>query len=56
MRRAEHFASFLKRFIAFLRNKMTSSGFENASPAKFLAEVQEAVAIDAKSLRFCYDR
>jgi len=56
IRRAEHFIAFLKRFVAFLRDKLARTGFEHATPAAFLAELAERVAIDAKTLRFCYDR
>ncbi|KAF8064487.1 hypothetical protein HT031_003286 [Scenedesmus sp. PABB004] len=56
IRRAEHFIAFLRRFIAHLAERMRTPSVVSEGPASFLAGVQAAVAVDAKTLRFCYDR
>ncbi|GLI64983.1 hypothetical protein VaNZ11_008408 [Volvox africanus] len=56
IRRAEHFMGFLHRFLAFLRDKMASPVITSQTPQVFLHELQERVQVDAKTLKFCYDR
>lgn len=56
IRRAEHFLAFLQRFLTHLRNRLSGPAVVSDTPATFLATLQEAVAIDAKTLRYCYDR
>ncbi|GLC50206.1 hypothetical protein PLESTB_000354100 [Pleodorina starrii] len=47
---------FLHRFLAFLRDKMASPVVTSQPPQVFLTELQERVQVDAKTLKFCYDR
>jgi hypothetical protein len=54
IRRAEHFIGFLRRFVAYLAERMNAPAVVSEGPAAFLAGVQQAVAVDAKTLR--YDR
>ncbi|KAF6250426.1 DNA repair helicase [Scenedesmus sp. NREL 46B-D3] len=56
IRRAEHFIGFLRRFVAHLSERMRTPAVVSEGPASFLGQVQAAVAVDAKTLRFCYDR
>lgn len=56
IRRAEHFVAFMQRFLGFLRRRMEVRSVMNEDPTTFLTELQGDVAIDAKTLRFCYDR
>ncbi|GFR48544.1 hypothetical protein Agub_g10443, partial [Astrephomene gubernaculifera] len=56
IRRAEHFMGFLARFLAFLRDKMAAPTVTSQSPTAFLQELQQRVQVDAKTLKFCYDR
>ena len=56
IRRAEHFIAFLQRFLGFLRRRMSVRSVMHENPGTFLAALQEDVAIDAKTLKFCYDR
>lgn len=51
IRRAEHFISFLRRFVAYLGERMNAPAVVSEGPAAFLAGVQQAVAVDAKTLR-----
>eukprot|EP00897_Mesotaenium_endlicherianum_P010484 jgi/Mesen1/9464/ME000627S08848 len=56
IRKAEHFVAFLRRFVQYLRTRMATTQVESEGPAAFLAALAGATAIDARSLRFCYDR
>eukprot|EP00878_Enallax_costatus_P041534 GHUV01048340.1.p1 GENE.GHUV01048340.1~~GHUV01048340.1.p1 ORF type:complete len:177 (+),score=73.61 GHUV01048340.1:857-1387(+) len=51
IRRAEHFIGFLRRFVAFLAERMKTPAVVSEGPASFLAGVQQAVAVDAKTLK-----
>uniref|UniRef100_A0A061RL20 DNA 5'-3' helicase n=1 Tax=Tetraselmis sp. GSL018 TaxID=582737 RepID=A0A061RL20_9CHLO len=56
MRRAEHFLAFMKRFVQFLRMRLSVQQVETETPVSFLDSLQQSVSIDGKTLRFCYDR
>lgn len=56
MRRAEHFLAFMKRFVQYLRTRLAVQQVETETPVAFLAAIEQKVSIDAKALRFCYDR
>jgi DNA excision repair protein ERCC-2 len=56
IRRAEHFVAFLQRFLGFLRRRLSVRTVLHEDPTTFLTALQEDVAIDAKTLKFCYDR
>ena len=56
IRRAEHFVAFMQRFLAFLRRKMEVGMVVIEDPKTFLRNLEQEVAIDGKTLRFCYDR
>lgn len=46
IRRAEHFLAFLRRFIEYLRQRLNVQVVETETPATFLANLQEKVAIE----------
>lgn len=56
IRRAEHFLAFLRRFVEYLRQRIRVNTVVSSSQEAFLQNVAETVAIDGKTLRFCYDR
>lgn len=56
IRRAEHFVAFLRRLVAYFQQRLRARAVEQQSPAAFLAHLQSALGVDARTLRFCYDR
>lgn len=56
IRRAEHFTSFLRRLLDYLKFRMQATQVESEGPAAFLSGLNTTQGIDAKTLRFCYDR
>ncbi|PRW60183.1 DNA repair helicase UVH6 [Chlorella sorokiniana] len=56
IRRAEHFIAFLQRFVQHLRSRLAVNEVVSVTPTAFLEKLQEEVAIEGKTLRFCYDR
>jgi DNA excision repair protein ERCC-2 len=56
IRRAEHFVAFLRRLIEYLRTRLRVRQVESATPQAFLHHLSQAIAIEAKPLKFCYAR
>lgn len=56
IRTAEHFISFMKRFLEYVKHRMRTTHVVAESPAAFLRDIQARVAIDRKPLRFCAER
>ncbi|KAF2402396.1 DNA repair helicase RAD3 [Trichodelitschia bisporula] len=56
IRRAEHFVSFLKRFIEYLKTRMKVLHVISETPVSFLAHLRELTFIERKPLRFCAER
>lgn len=56
IRRAEHFISFLKRFIEYLKTRMKVLYVISETPASFLQHLKELTYIDRKPLRFVAER
>lgn len=54
--RAEHFILFLRRFVEYLRRRISTTSVVQQGCAAFLDDVSKEVAIDGRTLRFCYDR
>jgi Helical and beta-bridge domain len=50
IRRAEHFVAFLRRFVAYLKQRMEVQQVESETPASFLGQLQGRVAIDGGAL------
>lgn len=53
IRKAEHFISFLKRFIEYLKTRMKVLHVISETPVSFLQHLKELTFIDKKPLRFC---
>ncbi|KAJ5053984.1 uncharacterized protein L3040_000272 [Drepanopeziza brunnea f. sp. 'multigermtubi'] len=56
IRRAEHFITFLKRFIEYLKTRMKVRQVISETPPSFLAHLKEYTFIEKKPLRFCAER
>ncbi|KAF2455373.1 DNA repair helicase RAD3 [Lineolata rhizophorae] len=56
IRRAEHFVSFLKRFIEYLKTRMKVLHVISETPPSFLQHLKELTFIEKKPLRFCAER
>ncbi|KAK7515908.1 uncharacterized protein IWZ02DRAFT_457872 [Phyllosticta citriasiana] len=56
IRRAEHFVSFLKRFIEYLKTRMKVLHVVAETPPSFLMHLKELTFIEKKPLRFCAER
>ncbi|ODQ78841.1 hypothetical protein BABINDRAFT_162518 [Babjeviella inositovora NRRL Y-12698] len=56
IRRAEHFISFLKRFIEYLKTRMKVLHVISETPASFLQHLKQLTFIERKPLRFCSER
>ena len=50
IRRAEHFVHFLRRFLEFMRRRMSVQAVEQENPRAFLDRLQESVAIEGQRL------
>ncbi|KAF2228004.1 hypothetical protein BDZ85DRAFT_10753 [Elsinoe ampelina] len=56
IRRAEHFISFLKRFVEYLKTRMKVLHVISETPPSFLQHLRELTFIERKPLRFCAER
>lgn len=56
IRRAEHFVAFLKRLLQYLKNRLQTEKVESEGPISFVTSLNTHAGIDAKTLKFCYDR
>ncbi|KAK6455927.1 putative transcription initiation factor TFIIH subunit [Scheffersomyces xylosifermentans] len=56
IRKADHFISFLKRFIEYLKTRMKVLHVISETPISFLQHLKELTFIDRKPLRFCSER
>lgn len=56
IRIAEHFISFLKRFLEYLKSRMRVQHATQESPAIFLKDIQQKACMERKPLRFCAER
>ncbi|CCF56554.1 hypothetical protein KAFR_0B02570 [Kazachstania africana CBS 2517] len=56
IRRAEHFISFLKRLIEYLKTRMKVLHVISETPKSFLQHLKQLTFIDRKPLRFCSER
>jgi DNA excision repair protein ERCC-2 len=53
MRKAHHFLGALRRLLAHIRQKMRTNVAAIETPLAFQQELRQAIALDAKSLKFC---
>ncbi|CAL9732848.1 general transcription and DNA repair factor IIH helicase subunit XPD [Monosporozyma unispora] len=56
IRRAEHFVSFLKRLIEYIKTRMKVLHVISETPKSFLQHLKQLTFIDRKPLRFCAER
>lgn len=56
IRRAEHFLAFMQRLAEALRRKLAGASVTQETPGALLAHLSATAGLDAKTLRFCYDR
>ncbi|XP_064403887.1 general transcription and DNA repair factor IIH helicase subunit XPD-like [Halichondria panicea] len=56
IRKAEHFVSFLRRFMEYLKSRLRVTHVVSESPLFFLQHIQQTVCIERKPLRFCSER
>lgn len=56
IRRAEHFVTFLKRFIEYLKTRMKVTHTISETPPSFLTHVKDLTFIERKPLCFCAER
>lgn len=56
IRRAEHFTTFLKRFIEYLKTRMKVLHVISETPPSFLQHLKDLTFIEKKPLRFCAER
>ncbi|TID14933.1 hypothetical protein CANINC_004604 [Pichia inconspicua] len=56
IRRAEHFISFMKRLIEYLKTRMKVLHVIAETPTSFLQHLKQLTFIDKKPLRFCSER
>ena len=56
IRRAEHFVSFLKRFIEYLKTRMKVTHTISETPPSFLTHLKDLTYIERRPLRFCAER
>lgn len=56
IRRAEHFVSFLRRFIEYLKTRMKVRQVISETPESFLTHLKEYTFIEKKPLKFCSER
>ncbi|KAH8299748.1 hypothetical protein KR044_005469, partial [Drosophila immigrans] len=56
IRNADHFLSFLRRFIEYIKTRLRVHHVVQESPAGFLKDVSSKICIERKPLRFCAER
>ncbi|KAI9582979.1 general transcription and DNA repair factor IIH helicase subunit XPD [Glossina fuscipes] len=56
MRNADHFLSFLRRFIEYIKTRLKVHHVVQESPAGFLKDIATKICIERKPLRFCAER
>lgn len=56
IRRAEHFITFLKRFIEYLKTRMKVTHTISETPPSFLTHIKDLTYIERKPLRFSAER
>lgn len=56
IRNADHFVSFLKRFVEYIKTRLRVQHVVQETPAGFLRDIHSKVCIERKPLRFCAER
>lgn len=53
---ADHFLSFMKRLIEYIKTRLRVQHVIQETPARFLKDISQTVCIERKPLRFCAER
>uniref|UniRef100_T1IV49 General transcription and DNA repair factor IIH helicase subunit XPD n=1 Tax=Strigamia maritima TaxID=126957 RepID=T1IV49_STRMM len=56
IRTAEHFISFMKRLVEYMKTRLRVQHVVQETPASFLRDISMRVCIERKPLRFCAER
>lgn len=56
IRKAEHFVSFMKRFVEYLKTRLKPTHVTSETPISFLIHLKDMTTIDAKPLKFSSER
>lgn len=56
IRTADHFISFLRRLIEYIKTRLRIQHVVQESPAGFLKDISQKICIERKPLRFCAER
>lgn len=56
IRKAEHFVTFLKKIVEFLKRRLRGTSVEKEFPEGFLHDMYVKTALEKKALRFTYSR
>lgn len=56
IRTADHFLSFMKRLVEYIKTRLRVQHVVQETPARFLKDIQSKVCIERKPLRFCAER
>nr|CAB3243287.1 TFIIH basal transcription factor complex helicase XPD subunit-like [Phallusia mammillata] len=56
IRNAEHFVTFMRRFVEYLKSRLRVRHVVSETPVSFLRDAFDVVCIDRKPLRFCSER
>lgn len=56
IRTADHFLSFMRRLIEYIKTRLRVQHVIQETPARFLKDIQQKVCIERKPLRFCAER
>lgn len=56
IRTADHFLSFMKRLVEYIKTRLRVQHVVQETPARFLKDIQQKVCIERKPLRFCAER
>ncbi|CAK8693117.1 unnamed protein product [Clavelina lepadiformis] len=56
IRNAEHFVTFMRRFVEYLKSRLRVRHVVSETPITFIHDAYDQVCIDRKPLRFCSER
>ena len=56
IRKAEHFISFMRRFLEYVKVRMDVMSVVSETPSHFVERAQEEAMVTAKAMRFCSER
>jgi len=56
IRRAEHFVSLMRKVVLYLKTYIRVFEVQSEGPLSFLHKLEQETSIEAKTLKFCYER